>query len=197
MLNFTDLTGLTSVAVAISAACLLLPGIAGFTRIQRTTLLAVVFVLALIPLGGIPLAAYVRGVSGDLSITMLVLLCCALLMPSLGCNTEDIKARYVLLTLIALVALMLYPLALGFTSFDPYRLGYGDTWFIAALLLIALSAWAFKYYLIASCIAMATIAWAGGWYESDNLWDYLLDPWLAIYALFSITLRVARIFSNK
>ena len=197
MLNFTDLTGLTSVAVAISAACLLLPGIARFTRIQLTILLAVVFVLTLIPFREMPLAAYVRGVSGDLSITMLVLLCCALLRPGLGCNTKDIKARYALLTLIALVALLLYPLSLGLTSFDPYRLGYGDPRFVVTLWLIALVAWAWKYYLIASCIAMATIAWAGGWYESNNLWDYLLDPWLAIYALFSITPHVVKVLIKK
>jgi len=197
MLNFTNLTGLTSVAVAISAACLLLPGITRLTRTQRTILLAAVFVSTLIPLGGMPLAAYVRGVSGDLSITMLVFLCCALLRPSLGCNKDNIKVRYALLTLVALAALMLYPLALGFTSFDPYRSGYGDTWFAVALLLVALSAWVWKYYLIAICISLAVVAWAGQWYESGNLWDYLLDPWLAIYALFSITLRVARVFSSK
>jgi len=189
MPNFTDLTGLGGVAVATSAACLLIPGIVRFNRPQLIVLLAAVFVLMLAPLAGMPLAAYVRGVSGDFSITMLVLLCWALLRLGSGCGKEDINARNELLALIALLALLLYPLALGLSSFDPYHLGYGYSWFVACLLFIALSAWARKSYLISICISLAVVAWALGWYESNNLWDYLLDPWLGIYALFSITRR--------
>lgn len=184
MLNFTDLTGLASVSVAISAAVLSLPGIVLLTRNQRVVLLAVVLLLMLIPFGGMPFAAYVRGVSGDLSITLLVLLGCVL-AGYRPISAEEINQRHTLLMLIAMAAILLYPLALGLASFDPYRLGYGDPWFVATLLLIALTAWTWKHYLIASCIALATIAWSAGWYESGNICDYLLDPWLAIYALFS------------
>jgi hypothetical protein len=49
--------------------------------------------------------------------------------------------------------------------------------------LAALAAWIWNYYLVALCIAFAILAWTVGWYESSNLWDYLLDPWIAIYAL--------------
>ena len=31
-------------------------------------------------------------------------------------------------------------------------------------------------------IAIAIIAWAAHWHESANLWDYVLDPFLAIWA---------------
>jgi len=37
--------------------------------------------------------------------------------------------------------------------------------------------------VVALCIALAVFAWDIGWYESNNLWDYLLDPLLSIYAL--------------
>ena len=87
------------------------------------------------------------------------------------------------LMLVALAALVLYPLALGAAAFDSYRMGYGDAQFVAVLLLAALAAWIWKYYLVALCIAFAILAWTVGWYESSNLWDYLLDPWIAIYAL--------------
>ena len=40
--------------------------------------------------------------------------------------------------------------------------------------------------MIALCIALATLAWAAGWYESDNLWDYLIDPFVSVYALASL-----------
>ena len=197
MLNFTDLTGLASVASATAASLLLLPGIARLSGYRQAVLPGVVFVLMLIPFSGMPLAAYVRGVTGDLSITTLALIWCALSRPWFGCGTADAKTRRALLMPIALAVLALYPMALGVSAFDPYRLGYGDPLFVAALLLVALAAWIRKYYLIASCIAFATLAWTAGWYESDNLWDYLLDPWIAIYALFVIARHGAGVFMQR
>ena len=35
-------------------------------------------------------------------------------------------------------------------------------------------------------ISFAIIAWAVNWHESANLWDYLLDPFLAIWAVLAI-----------
>jgi hypothetical protein len=189
MPNFTDLTGLASVANATAASLLLLPGIARLIKPRLALLLGAVFVLMLIPFSGMPLAAYVRGVTGDLSITTLVLLWCAMLRPWCGCVAVEAKHRLALLILIALAALALYPMALGVGAFDPYRLGNGNPQFVAMLLLLALVAWFWKSSLIALCIAFATLAWAVGWYESDNLWDYLLDPFLSIYALAAIIIR--------
>lgn len=186
MPHLTDLTGLASVASATAASLLLLPGIAKPAAPRLAILLAAVFVLMLIPFGGMPIAAYVRGVTGDLSITTLVLLWCALLRPWFGCVAVEAKHRYALLIMIALAALALYPMALGVGAYDPYRLGYGNPQFIVVLLLLALAAWFRKSSLIALCIALATLAWAAGWYESGNLWDYLLDPFMAIYALAAI-----------
>lgn len=184
MINFTDLTGLAGVASAIAASFLLLPWTKRPAKPHLAILLGAVFVLALIPFGGMPLAAYVRGATGDLSITTLALLWCALLKPWFGAT--DASSRHALLILIALAALVLYPMALGVGAFDPYRLGYGNPQFVAALLLLALAAWFWKYSLIALCIAFATLAWALGWYESDNLWDCLLDPFVSVYALAAI-----------
>lgn len=188
MPNFTDLTGLASIASATAASVLLLPGTATLTKPRLALLPGVVFVLMLIPFGGMPLAADVRGVTGDLSITTMVLLCCALLKPWCSCFTVEVKHRHALLVLIAFAALVLYPMALGASAYDPYRLGYGDPLFIVALLLLALVAWLRKSTLFALCIAFATLAWAAGWYESGNLWDYLLDPFVSTYALAAITL---------
>jgi hypothetical protein len=186
MPNITDLTGLASVASAGAAAVLLLPGVARLSMLRLAVLQGAVFVLMLIPFSDLPLAAYLRGATGDLSITTLVLIWCAMLKPVNACGGNDARNRRALLTLAALVALPLYPLSLGLTAFDPYRLGYGDPQFVAVLLLAALAAWIRNRHLIASCISLATLAWTIGWYESGNLWDYLLDPWVAIYALLVI-----------
>ena len=59
----------------------------------------------------------------------------------------------------------------------------GNLWFMAVLL--GLAVWSSLRYstFLALCMALAVAAWSGDWYESLNLWDYLLDPWLAIYAI--------------
>ena len=189
MINFTDLTGLASVASATAACLLLLPGVTRLAKPHLARLLGAMFVLMLIPFHEMPLAAYVRGVTGDLSITTLILLWYALLQPWCVCIRADAKHHFALLILITLAALALYPMALGVGAFDPYRLGYGNAQFIAALLALALAAWFRKSTLIVLCIAFATLAWTAGWYESDNLWDYLLDPFVSIYALTTITIR--------
>ncbi|MGC2048650.1 MAG: hypothetical protein WA635_08570 [Gallionella sp.] len=183
MPNFTDISGLASVASAGAAAVLLLPGIERLSRSRLAVLQGTVFALMLIPFSGLSVAAYLRGVTGDLSITTLMLIGCALPGPGFACGSNDANSRRALLTLVALVALPLYPLSLGLSAFDAYRLGYGDPQFVVALLLTALAAWFRKQHLIASCISWAILAWATGWYESGNLWDYLLDPWLTIYTL--------------
>ena len=197
MPHYTDLTGMASVASGTAASLLLLPGIARLTKPRLAILMVAVFVLSLIPFGTMPIAAYARGVTGDLSITTLVLLWCALLRPWCGWATVEAKHRRALLILIALAALALYPMALGVGAYDPYRLGYGDPLFVSALLLLALAAWLWKSTLIALCIALATLAWAVGWYESNNLWDYLLDPFVSIYALCAIIIQAAKRLINR
>lgn len=200
MPDFTDLTGLAGVASALAASTLLLPLTRRLTCRRRAWMTGAVFVAALIPFNGFPLAAYVRGATGDLSITTLVLLWCALLRPlsdtSQGCGGAGSRNRLTLLALIGLAAVVFYPMALGYGAADPYRSGYGSVWFVAALLLAALAAWSGKNYLIALCIACATLAWAAGWYESGNLWDYLLDPFVSVYAMAAVMFRAGRFFAK-
>ncbi len=197
MLNLTDITGLASVTSAIAASMLLLPRVTRLVKHYQAIVTGTVFVVMLIPFGGFPLAAYVRGATGDLSITSMVLLWCALSRPWSLCVAADFNQRYVLLALIALAALILYPMALGFGIFDPYRLGYGNWQMVSVLLLVALTAWFWKYHQVALCIALATLAWSIGWYESGNLWDYLLDPFVAIYALAAILIQAGKFLMKR
>ena len=95
----------------------------------------------------------------------------------------DRRARFVLLAFVSATALFLYPMALGLGLFDPYRLGYGSPWLMGTLFAAALAAWFSRLDLIATCLALATLAWTVRWYESNNVWDYLLDPLVSFYAL--------------
>jgi len=127
----------------------------------------------------LPLVAYVRGVIGDLSIVTMLLLWTSLL-PGRKPTPMAFKVS------IVCIAIAFYPLALGLSMIDPYAWGYGSILFFIAVLLFAvvcgLANWSKGVWII----SIAILAWAAYWHESANLWDYLLDPFLAIWALMAV-----------
>jgi hypothetical protein len=127
----------------------------------------------------LPLAAYVRGATGDLSILSLLFLWSSLL-------PEARPVPLVFKVLLALIALIFYPFALGVGMIDPYAWGYGHLALLIGVLLVALVCGLCNWIKGVWIIGFAIIAWAVQWHESANLWDYLLDPFLAIWALVAI-----------
>ncbi len=178
----TDVTGLFGTTLAIVTLLIRLPRVRALPLRQKAGLLAAAVIVLSIPLWGVSAAGFLRGITGDLSVPSVLLLMLALVRSLAGYVWVEASDRHAMLNVTAIVAVLFYPFALGFTMFDPYRLGFGSLWFMAALLGVAV--WASLRYstLLALCIAMAVTAWTSGWYESPNLWDYLLDPWLAVYA---------------
>jgi hypothetical protein len=201
MMHFTDLTGLAGIALAIVTFTV---RVSFFARLQlklKIGLAVGLLVAVTIPFGGLSAVEFVRGITGDLSVTTLVLLTLFLFLPrptsggraDMGAETllyhranptpYRAPTRGKLLMFLVFAAFALYPFALGLGAFDPFRLGFGNLWFIAGLLVVALFAWLRQYTLIALCVSLAVLAWSVGWYESSNLWNYLLDPWVSLYAL--------------
>ncbi len=199
MMHFTDATGLLGNAVAIAALASRAPGISRLAPAARRGALAAVLVISLIPLGGLPLAGYLRGAVGDLSVTSLLLLgfyLARLLGAQPRASAQAASGRDALRLLVASAAVVFYPLALGWGSFDPYRLGYGSFGFLACLL--ALATWgALRASMVAAAIALAVLAWSAGWYESPNLWDYLMDPLVSAYCIAALVWRGVRRLSGR
>ncbi len=129
---------------------------------------------------------------GDLSVTTVVLLLLGLLRPVVGADEADSTGRPALQALVAAFGLVLYPASLGLGPVDPYRLGYGDPWFLGGLLALALAAASRRMTLVTACLALAVLAWALGAYESRNLWDYLVDPLVAAWGAGAVLSRAAR-----
>jgi len=127
----------------------------------------------------LPLSAYVRGVTGDLSIVTMLLLWTALLLAS---KPVPLVFKFALV----FIAIGFYPFALGLGMIDPYAWGYGSIPFFIAVLFFALLCGLANWSKGVWIIAIAILAWAAHWHESANLWDYLLDPFLAIWALVTI-----------
>ena len=167
-------------------------GLAGFAtvirlrrlpvRVRCAVMLAAAFAV-FVPIGELSIAAYVRGVTGDLSAATLVLAGAACFTQITGRAPIGQRDKQALCWLLALAAAFLYPFALGWTRFDPYALGYGSIEFLTALLLIALAAWWARLQVIVLVVIAAALAYLAGAYESRNLWDYLTDPLASVYAL--------------
>ena len=129
------------------------------------------------PLGlNLPLVAYVRGWTGDLSIVLTLLLWSSVLPAN---KPTPIVFKFA----VAIISLCFYPLALGLGMVDPYAWGYGSIAFLVAVLFFALVCGLANWTKGVWIIAIAILAWTVHWHESANLWDYLLDPFLAIWAI--------------
>ena len=182
----TDLIALLCIALVLSAGCLrLLSWRYGVTPWVKG-ISAVFFVLLWCPVGAaqLPLAAYVRGISSDLSISLVAIACLGMYQRLSGVHLVSDRERNVLNLVFAAGALFLYPLALGWGDWDSYRLGWGAPGMWAALLVLSVVCWGKGLRLLPVLIAVGLLAWAAGVLESTNLWDYLIDPWIAVGAIF-------------
>jgi hypothetical protein len=139
----------------------------------------------------LPLAAYVRGFTGELSITSMLLLWTAYFSP------KEIHVPAAMKVWIALLTIVFYPLALGVSMLDPYAWGYGSYALLAAVIATALLALLAGSNRIAIILGLAILAWAAGWHESTNLWDYILDPFLGLWAIGSLILSAWRARATK
>jgi hypothetical protein len=188
MTNWTDFTGLASAELFIALSVSLI--VVKLAVPVRRLIVVIAVVLSFLPLESISLAAYLRGVTGDFSVTTILLMVLTL-SDRLAIYTykyqENEKIRS--FATWATMALWLYPCALGISRVDPYRWGFGSTYFLISLVGLVLLAYYARLRLVAWSAVIATGAWTIGWYESNNLWDYLIDPWLSTFVILSLLYR--------
>lgn len=149
-------------------------------------------ILLLIPFGELSIAANLRGLVGDLSMTSLLGMALICVSHITGRDYLNRYNRYVLLLSVLGAAVFLYPMTMGLTFYDPYLLGYGSYSFAAVVLLVALISWAIRAYVTAAALLLAMVAYSVGLYESRNLWDYLIDPVVVLYAILWLAATVLR-----
>ena len=181
----TDFWALLGIDVVLCAGILRLlmskPGITGWGKWAA----AVCFFLMWLPAGAahLPLLAYIRGVSSDLSVTLVALAALFIVRQLFRLGALPQREKVFLNGMIAAVALALYPLSLGLGDWDLYRTGWGSLGLLGALLALCLLSWVQGLRLLPLLIGLSLLSWSLGLMESANLWDYLVDPWLAMAAL--------------
>ncbi|MGN2412166.1 hypothetical protein ACTACG_12545 [Pseudomonas syringae] len=158
----------------------------------RCGLLTATSVLSVVSIDGLSMAAYARSLTDDLAISSLLLLGWLTLQRLGVVQPVAASSRLIVLLVFAALALALYPATLGLTYFDPYRWGYNPRPMIIIVAVIALGLICLRNALGVAMLTTATLAFTLRLKPSENYWDYLIDPLLALYccgALLSLAVR--------
>jgi len=190
--GITDLVGLAGAALLIATAGVATSRLAGLGRPWPELVGAACAAIALVPISPLPLAGSLRGVTGDLSVTTLLLLTRFVLRPAFDWKPLEARTALALQGLVTAGGLVLYPLTLGLGLWDPYTLGYGEPSFLAFLAAVAAATLFLDLPFVTVCLALAVLAWSLGAFESRNLWDHLLDPLVFAWGFFPLLLRSAK-----
>ncbi|GFM67139.1 hypothetical protein PSCICJ_32570 [Pseudomonas cichorii] len=158
----------------------------------RLAILAGASLASVVSIDGLSLASYVRSLSDDLAIPSLVGLVW-LTAQRLGLiQPLEAPQRLLVLSVLAALALVLYPATLGITYFDPYRWGFNPRPMIIVVGALTLALLYLRNHLGALMLALATLAFTFRIKPSENYWDYLIDPFLALYGCVALLVFVAR-----
>ncbi len=185
---FSDAFAMLGISLVLCAGLLALLTawrVAGAQGMWMKLLTVLGFALLWIPLGeaNIPVVAYVRGITADLSISLVALAAWHIGHHALGLRAVAKHEQMAVMAAVVVSALFLYPMALGWGDWDAYRPGWGSWGMLLALLALCAVCWAKGLLVLPALIVLALLAWILGLMESGNLWDYLLDPWLSVFAL--------------
>lgn len=197
--DFYALMGIDLVACAVflrATSCLTPACATSKVRAWMLWLSAVLLVGLWFPYGdaGLPLLAFVRGILSDLSVTsvfLAVLVIAQRMGVAVPIPRHEKRGVY---AAVALAAVVLYPTALGWGDWDAYRLGWGSAGWVMGLSLLSLLCFFRGLRLLPLLISAALIAWSFGVLESGNLWDYMIDPWIACVSIGVVLKAGLRLF---
>ena len=154
--------------------------------LRGSTLLAVTAAIAaavmLVPIEGLALARWVAGLNANFSIPLTSMLAVTVWERILERSLFSEREWTAAWGFGAIGGLALYPMALGFGSFDPYEWG----WRFSLLFVVigVLTVWLiWKQNRFGFLLLLGVVAYQLRLLESTNYWDYLLDP---VYSLVSI-----------
>jgi hypothetical protein len=131
--------------------------------------------LAIVPIGGLPIGRWLHGFNAAFSIPFVAILLDRAAAPLAGKPFFDQAAKRAAVWFGVVAGLLLYPAALGWGPFDPYEFGWRSPGVAAAAAVVG-AGLAFMGNAFGIVLLVAGGLWQIGWLESDNAWDYLVDP---------------------
>ena len=151
---------------------------------------------AVTPVGGLPLARWMISFNANFSIPLTAILLYKVLESSFGVKLLDKNTLLTCWVFSLTAGVILYPMALGLSRFDPYQAGWGFSWLFVVVcgvtILLLIMKNRFAVILIAAILAHNLRL-----LESTNLWDYLVDPFMVLVSCIVLSSRFLRKLSNR
>lgn len=167
------------VALVLTAFALAIP--LPTRQLHRVLILLAAVALCLLPwpwgIGG-----WVRSLGGDFSITTGMLALAALVRVFTGVSWYSRNEARGLFVTVLVAGGVFYGMA-WVGDRQLWVLGFGNFHFSSALLLLGLLAWLLRAYFSCLVLAAAQLAFGTGLLPADNLWSYLVDPWLMLWCV--------------
>lgn len=146
--------------------------------------------IVLIPVNGLPLGRWFIGLCANFSLPLLALIASIIGRRIFNVELLGKNGNRAAMWFGAIAGVVLYPMALGLGPVDPYALGWRFSWLFAGTgALTMLLLWRGNRFGLV--LLAAIITYHLGLLESENYWDYLVDP---IYFLISLTIGSWQIF---
>lgn len=146
----------------------------------------------MIPVAGLPLARVLAAVMDHWSVPMLVLMVAGVAKTFFGSELLRHEDRRAMWIFGVVTGVILYPLALGIGSTDPFAYGwhFGPLFVVIGSVALLLQ-WRRNRFGIV--LLMASFTWLVGVAESGNFWDCLTDP---VFFFISIGALVASLVAK-
>jgi len=159
---------------------------------RLTTILAVISgIIAFLPVGGLPLARWLVGINANFSFPLVAVVFNKAWEHASGSRLFDRQASMASWVFGLYSGLVLYPMALGLGGFDPYAFGWGFSWLFIILAMVTIA-----FLLIKNRFAAVLMACILGYdlnlLESQNLWDYVVDPFFVLFSFAALSNRLIR-----
>jgi len=173
-------------------------GLLGTLRGWRPTLILVLIAvfIAVIPVGGLPLARWMIGFNANFSIPLTAILFYKVFEISFGVRLLDKNALLTCWVFSLTAGVILYPMALGLGKFDPYQAGWGFSSLFVVVCGVTILLLIMKNRFAVVLIA-AILAYNLRLLESTNLWDYLVDPFMVLVSCIALSSRFLRKLSKS
>ena len=163
----------------------------------RSLLLTCCLFAGFIPVDGLGLAAYLRSFTDDLAITTLVALGWLTLRRLDRIKPANQGEHTRVWAMVSLMAVILYPATLGLTYVDPYRWGFNPHPMIVITGALALILFCTRQFLATVMLSGAALGFALRVKASENYWDYLIDPVIALFCCAALLVSATRALSHS
>lgn len=155
--------------------------------------LGIPLVLILLPVKHVPAARFLTGLNANFSITLGAILLDSFLWEIERIRLLDRRALRTIGLGGLFLGFCLYPCSMNLVPFDLYRFGWGSVSLLGPILLLTILL-VLRGNQAGFVLAASVAAYALKLLESENLWDYLLDPFVMCFCLIAAGVECLSLF---